>query len=50
MACTLTSWKEIGQHLGKGVRTADIRLPGTATVSTAEMGKALIAELEAAAR
>jgi 3-isopropylmalate dehydrogenase len=36
--------------LGKGVRTADIRLPGTATVSTAEMGKALIAELEAAAR
>ncbi len=35
--------------LGKGVRTADIRLPGTATVSTAEMGKALIGELEAAA-
>jgi hypothetical protein len=21
VACTLTSWKEIGQHLGKGVRT-----------------------------
>jgi 3-isopropylmalate dehydrogenase len=36
--------------LGKGVRTADIRLPGTPTVSTSEMGKALIAELEAAAR
>jgi hypothetical protein len=35
--------------LGKGVGTADIRLAGTAPVSTSEMGKALIGELEAAA-
>ena len=35
--------------LGKGLRTADIRLAGSAPVSTSEMGKALINELEAAA-
>ena len=35
--------------LGKGVRTADIRLAGSAPVSTSEMGKALIRELAAAA-
>jgi 3-isopropylmalate dehydrogenase len=35
--------------LGKGIRTTDIRLAGAAPVSTAEMGKALIGELETAA-
>jgi 3-isopropylmalate dehydrogenase len=35
--------------LGKGIRTADIRLAGTDPVPTAEMGKALIRELEALA-
>ncbi len=36
--------------LAKGIRTADIKLDGTPPVSTAEMGKALIAALDAAAR
>jgi 3-isopropylmalate dehydrogenase len=36
--------------LAQGVRTPDIRLEGTAPVSTKEMGKALIAELETLAR
>jgi len=36
--------------LAKGVRTPDIRLEGTPAVSTTEMGKALIAELEKLAR
>jgi len=35
------------QHLlGRGIRTADLRIAGGSTVSTAEMGKALIAELD----
>jgi 3-isopropylmalate dehydrogenase len=35
--------------LAKGIRTADIGIAGIAPVSTAEMGRALIRELEAAA-
>jgi len=36
--------------LAQGVRTPDIKLEGTPTVTTTEMGKALIAELEILAR
>jgi len=36
--------------LAQGVRTPDIRLEGTPTVTTREMGKALLAELEILAR
>ena len=32
--------------LGRGIRTADIRLPDVAPVSTAEMGKAVLGELQ----
>jgi 3-isopropylmalate dehydrogenase len=35
--------------LGRGVRTADLRIEGGGTVSTAEMGRALVGELEALA-
>jgi 3-isopropylmalate dehydrogenase len=38
--------KAIESVLGQGIRTADIRLPDVAPVSTAEMGKAVLAELE----
>ena len=38
--------KGVERLLAQGVRTPDIRLQGTPTVSTQEMGKALIAELE----
>jgi 3-isopropylmalate dehydrogenase len=34
--------------LARGIRTADIRLPATKPVSTAEMGQALLTELDAA--
>jgi 3-isopropylmalate dehydrogenase len=40
--------RSVERLLAKGVRTADIRLAGVASVPTAEMGKALIRELEAA--
>ena len=40
--------KAIEAVLGKGIRTGDIRLAGVAPVSTAEMGKAVITELEKA--
>jgi 3-isopropylmalate dehydrogenase len=41
--------KAVEQLLAKGVRTADIRLEGSAPVSTTEMGKALLGELESIA-
>jgi 3-isopropylmalate dehydrogenase len=41
--------RAIENLLGRGVRTADIRLKGTDPVSTAAMGTALIRELEQAA-
>jgi 3-isopropylmalate dehydrogenase len=37
--------RAVERLLGKGVRTPDIRLAGMTPVSTAEMGKALLAEL-----
>src|SRR5579859_3161632 len=42
--------KGVERLLAQGVRTPDIRLEGTAPVSTREMGKALISELEILAR
>jgi 3-isopropylmalate dehydrogenase len=36
----------IQRLLGRGVRTADLRIEGAPAVSTAEMGKALVAELD----
>jgi 3-isopropylmalate dehydrogenase len=40
----------IQRLLGRGVRTADLRIEGAAAVSTGEMGKALLQELDALAR
>ena len=42
--------KAIAAALAKGLRTADIASPGTQTVGTAQMGDAIIAEMETAAR
>ena len=39
--------KAITGALDKGLRTADIKSPGTTVVSTAQMGDAILAELEA---
>ncbi|MEC9404949.1 MAG: isocitrate/isopropylmalate family dehydrogenase, partial [Pseudomonadota bacterium] len=39
--------KAIANALDKGLRTKDIAAPGQATVSTVEMGDAIIAELDA---
>jgi 3-isopropylmalate dehydrogenase len=36
----------IAATLAKGLRTADIKSPGTTVVSTSEMGSAILAELE----
>jgi 3-isopropylmalate dehydrogenase len=38
--------KAIAATLGKGIRTADIAAPGEKTVSTSEMGSAILEELE----
>jgi 3-isopropylmalate dehydrogenase len=38
--------KAIAATLEKGIRTGDIAAPGEKTVSTSEMGSAILAELE----
>ena len=39
--------KAVEKLLGRGVRTADIAIAGGSSVSTSEMGKALVKELDA---
>ena len=41
--------RAIERLLGSGVGTADLRIAGNRTVSTAELGKALLAQLDALA-
>jgi 3-isopropylmalate dehydrogenase len=38
--------KAIAATLEKGIRTSDIAAPGEKTVSTSDMGSAILAELE----
>jgi 3-isopropylmalate dehydrogenase len=40
----------IAAALGKGLRTADIKSEGSKVVTTAQMGDAIIAEMEALAK
>ena len=39
--------KAIAATLDKGIRTADIASPGQKSVSTSEMGSAILGEMEA---